>query len=172
MFNRSFFNRSTFNRPYTVEVFFSATMAGEGELIASPSAEYAATITMSGEGELTADFVREIVAAATMAGEGELTAEFIRERMFGAKMDGEGFLRANGSRFHVESITVNGPFAPGEKIVIDNGRLTIRKNGVNILSQMSGDFFGLNLGDNVITYTDTATGRSVLVRITYRDKFV
>jgi hypothetical protein len=43
MFNRSFFNRATYNRLYTVEVFFSATMAGEGFMNASPSAEYTAT---------------------------------------------------------------------------------------------------------------------------------
>ncbi|REK68010.1 MAG: hypothetical protein C6P35_03305 [Cohnella sp.] len=170
MFNRSFFNRATYNRLYTVEVFFSATMAGEGFMTASPSAEYAATITMSGEGELTADFIREIAAKAAMVGEGELTAEFIREMAFGAKMDGEGFLRANGSRFHVESITVTGPFEPGDKIVIDSGKMIVRKNGAIV--GYDGDFFDISPGGNKLIYSDTASGRTILCRITYRDKYV
>ena len=172
MFNRSFFNRATYNREFTLDVLFAATLAGEGFMSASPSVEYSVSIAMSGEGELTANFLREIAAAAAMDGDGTLTADAIRERLFASQMDGEGYLTANGSRFRVEAITVTGPFAPGEKIVIDSGRLTIRKNGANILSQMSGDFIGLNLGQNAITYTDTASGRSVLVRFTYKDKFV
>ncbi|MNV99427.1 hypothetical protein D3C71_1947830 [compost metagenome] len=50
--------------------------------------------------------------------------------------------------------------------------MKITQNGTNALALMSGDFFDLNLGNNELTYTDPETGRDILIRISYRDKYL
>ncbi|UPK45777.1 phage distal tail protein [Paenibacillus pabuli] len=172
MFNRGAFNRMAFNRQISVFVFGRAVLNGVGGLTAASSAEMTGTVTMDGVGELHADFVREISNAAKLDGEGGLSATFIRERLQKAIMHGVGTLKANGSRFHVDYIDYVGLINPGDRIIIDSKNLKVTKNGSNALFNMQGNFFDLNLGNNTITYTDPDTGRSVLMRITFQDRFV
>jgi len=171
MFNHSAFNRSPYNRPFTLELYLAATLAGEGELSAFSNADHTATVLMEGAGELTTDFIREIIGIVQMLeGEGALTAANIRERLFSSLMQGEGELRASPSRFHIDEIIIQAPFTPGEKIVIDSQKMIVRKSGQVI--GYEGDFFEIRPGVNVITYKDTATGRTVYCRITYRDRHI
>jgi Phage-related protein len=170
MFNRGAFNRMPFNRSFSVEILFSAVLQGEGGLIANPNVEYLATVTLEGEGELFASYIREYLVSAVLQGEGSLTAISIRERLFSALLQGEGELKVAASRFHIDEIDVLGPFAPGDKIVIDSAKLRVTKNGSAI--GYEGEFFNLNPGGNHIVYTDTATGRTVQIRITHRDRFI
>jgi len=171
MFNHSAFNRAPFNRPFTIELFFSAVLSGEGGLSATASIEFTAAVTMEGSGELTTDFIREIIGIVqTLEGEGALTAANIRERLFSSLMQGEGELRASPSRFHIDEIIIQAPFTPGEKIVIDSQKMIVRKSGQVI--GYEGDFFEIRPGVNIITYRDNATGRTVYCRITYRDRHI
>lgn len=50
--------------------------------------------------------------------------------------------------------------------------MKITKNGKNALHLMDGDFFDLVFGENKITYTDQEITRSVLARVTHRDKYL
>lgn len=171
MFNYSAFNRSPFNRPFTLELFFSAVLSGEGELSAFSNAEHTAVVILEGTAEVTTDFIREIIGIVQMLeGEGALTAANIRERLFSSLMQGEGELRASPSRFHIDEIIIQAPFTPGEKIVIDSQKMIVRKSGQVI--GYEGDFFNINPGTNTIVYRDNATGRTVYCRITYRDRHI
>lgn len=171
MFNHSAFNRAPYNRPFTIELFFSAILSGEGGLSVTANIEFSYTVLMEGSGELTADFIREIVGIVeTLEGEGTLTAANIRERLFASSMQGEGELRASPSRFHIDEIIIQAPFTPGEKIVIDSQKMIVRKSGQVI--GYEGDFFNINPGTNTIVYRDNATGRTVYCRITYRDRHI
>ncbi|ASA22069.1 phage distal tail protein [Paenibacillus donghaensis] len=172
MFNRGSFNRIAFNREFSLFVFGSAVLRGEGTLTAGSNIIATGSALLQGDGGLKATFVREIRFTAKMDGEGGLTATFVRERLQQAILHGIGTLKANGSRYHLDEIVFTGSFAPGDRIVIDSKNLTFTKNGANALHMMQGDFFDLNLGSNNIVYTDPATGRNVLVRITHRDKFI
>ncbi|MEK5089705.1 hypothetical protein MKY98_22860 [Paenibacillus sp. FSL M8-0228] len=134
-----------------------------------------AAANLSGEGQAQADFVREYaLEAVPMSGEGRITdAVYIREILAQAvPMHGEGRITADASRFHTDYIELIGLFAPGDKVIIDSKNLKITKNGQNALHEMQGNFFDLNLGNNVLTWTDPETGRDILFRITYRDRFV
>ncbi|WP_348623635.1 hypothetical protein ABFT51_24010 [Paenibacillus peoriae] len=134
-----------------------------------------AAANLSGEGQAQADFVREYaLEAVPMSGEGRITdAVYIREILAQAvPMHGEGRITADVSRFHTDYIELIGLFAPGDKVIIDSKNLKITKNGQNALHEMQGNFFDLNLGNNVLTWTDPETGRDILFRITYRDRFV
>lgn len=172
MFNRGSFNRIAFNREFSVFVFGSAVLRGDGNLNAGANIIATGSAALHGEGGLKATYVREISFAAKMTGEGGMKATFIRERLHQAIMHGIGTLTANGSRYHMDEIIFTGSFAPGDRIVIDSKNLTFTKNGQNALHMMDGDFFDLNLGNNNIVYTDPATGREILIRITHRDKFI
>ncbi|WP_379135961.1 hypothetical protein [Paenibacillus sp. sgz500958] len=167
-----YFNRLPFNRELTVFVLGSATLHGAGSLQGAGALIMSGYTTLHGAGLLQADFIREVSFAATLHGTAHMSADFIRERLQSAFMHGAGLTRANGSRFHIDTIQFMGDFEPGDQIIIDAKRLKFTLNGQNALHQMQGDFFDLNLGVNHITYTDAAEGRDVLIRITYQDKYV
>ncbi|MEE4566820.1 hypothetical protein V2U94_04185 [Paenibacillus polymyxa] len=134
-----------------------------------------AAAELSGEGQAQADFVREYaLEAVPMSGEGRITnAEYVREILMQAvPMSGEGRISAELSKFHTDYIEFTDVFRPGEVIVIDSGKFKITRNGQNVSHLYNGDFFDLNLGNNNLTWTDTETGRTVLFRITHRDKFL
>lgn len=134
-----------------------------------------AVASLSGEGAVQTDFTREyVLESIPISGEGRVTAaDFVREiSLQAAPMSGEANLNADASRFHTDFIEFIGGFAPGEVIVIDSKNLKITKNGQNALHLMQGNFFDLNLGSNLLTWTDPEIGREVLCRITYRDRFV
>ncbi|MCU6709365.1 phage tail family protein [Paenibacillus sp. J5C_2022] len=170
MFNQHGFNEVPFNRPYVIDILFAVTMGGEGSMHAAASALYTASIEMSGEGAMTAELLREITAATFMSGEGTLSTQLARDRVASVLMAGEGTLIARPSKFRVSSITVDGPFGPGDKVVIDNGRLRVLKNGE--YTSYDGDFFDLHPGINTLTYTDSEGGRTVNVRVTWRDRYL
>ncbi|MNS19296.1 hypothetical protein D3C72_510100 [compost metagenome] len=173
MFNRaSPFNRLTFNRQLSVFVFGSAILSGDGGLTVQSSADMTGSSHMDADGVLSASFTREITFAAKMDAEAGMSTSFIREIMKSAIMNGIGSLKVNGSRYHVDEIEFTGPFAPGDRIIIDSKKLKVTQNGENALHLMQGNFFDLNIGDNNITYTDPETGRDILIRITFKDKFV
>ncbi|MCC3380684.1 hypothetical protein ACFQ5D_10670 [Paenibacillus farraposensis] len=134
-----------------------------------------ATADLSGEGRAEMDFVREYaLEAVPMSGHGRMTdAEYIREILVQAvPMSGEGRISAELSKFHTDYIEFTDVFRPGEVIVIDSGKFKITRNGQNVSHLYNGDFFDLNLGNNNLTWTDPETGRTVLCRITHRDKFL
>jgi len=170
MFNRGSFNRLPFNRTSSIEILASFSWYGEGEVSVHASVEYLAIITMHGEGEFNLSAIREKFGSLTWDGLGQMSIGAIRERLASIKWDGEGEFKINAGKFHIEEIEVLGPFAPGDKIVVDTAKLRVTKNGSTI--GYEGEFFELNPGNNHIVYTDTASGRTVQVRITYRDKFI
>ncbi|MNI16976.1 hypothetical protein D3C73_703300 [compost metagenome] len=173
MFNRNAFNRLPFNRPYVLEVYLTINLNGVGGLTAKTKVEFTSKAKMSGVGTMTAAGIRELSFSAHMDGEGELLTVKINKEMFPKiVLAGIGTLAANIKKYHVDSIVFSGDFAPGDRIVLDSKELTAIKNGVSILDEIEGDFFDLVLGTNAIKYTDSESGRSVLVRITHRDKFV
>lgn len=148
----------------------SVNMSGEGTLVAAPSFTYSMTVVMQGEGSLQSEFIREIAAEVSMLAEGSMTAEFVREIVNSVIMQGEGSLTASPRKYQVESITVDGPFVPGDKVTIDAAKLRVLKNGE--YTSYDGDFFELHPGGNTLTYTDADAGRTVQVRVTWRDRYL
>lgn len=166
------FNRLPFNRPVTMFVFGRAVLSGCAELVAASTIELAGQAILAGKGGLEADFIREISFAAQMEAGSGMSVDFIRERLQSAIMHGISSLQGKASRYHVDEIEFTGPFVPGDIIVIDSEKFKITRNGENVSHLYNGDFFDLNLGTNNLTWTDPATGRTILFRITHRDKFL
>lgn len=172
MFNRTSFNHTTFNRPFSVDVFFFASINGVGEMSIAPNMEYVMFVQMDGVGIMTIDTIREIFFVAQMDGIGEMNIETIRERFMSVVMNGAGSVNINFKKYHVDAIEYTGDFGPGQRIVIDSKKMKFTKDGQNAIHEMVGDFFDLNPGANELVYTDVESGRSVLIRITHRDKYL
>lgn len=171
------FNDLAFNSPSENEVNIvdmSAHLSGDGRAIIDKlTMEMAVSARLSGEGQVTAEYIREYsLEPERMSGEGRLSTVYIREIRHSAHLSGEGRLRAEATKYHVDYIEFTDVFKPGDVIIIDAGKLKITRNGQNVSHLYNGDFFTLNLGTNNLTWTDPATGRTVLIRITHRDKFL
>ncbi|MUG45534.1 phage distal tail protein [Paenibacillus woosongensis] len=164
------FNRMPFNRPVTMFVFGRAVLSGCSDLVAASTVEVGGRAVMTGESGLEADFTRELFFSAQMDADSSMSVTFIRERLQKSVMHGISSLQGKASRYHVDEIEFIGPFAPGDKIIIDSEKYKITQNGLNASHLYHGDFFDLNLGENKLTWIDPATGRTILFRITYRDK--
>ncbi|MBQ4899367.1 phage tail family protein [Paenibacillus sp. Marseille-P2973] len=171
-FNDLAFNSASEDAVNIVDM--EARLSGEGRVLVDKfSMEMAATAHLSGDGRITAEYIREYsLEPERMSGEGRLSAAFIREIRHSARLSGEGRLRAEATKYHVDYIEFTDTFKPGDVIIIDSGKLKITRNGQNVSHLYEGGFFDLNLGTNNLTWTDPATGRTILFRITHRDKFL
>ncbi|WP_217597180.1 phage tail family protein [Cohnella sp. GbtcB17] len=171
MFNRTAFGQETFNRPASKEIVFSVSLSGDGDMSAKSNGIHLATVALAGDGDLSAAGLRQIIGViAELAANGDMTAAMQRTRLTSALLEGNADLKANGGRYHIEEISITNTFAPGEKIIIDAHKLRVTKNGTMI--GYDGEFFQLSPGTNNIVYTDTASGRTLQMRIVYRDKYV
>jgi len=166
------FNLLPFNRPLTIEALFAVTFESATELETKLNLEMPISVTFETETELSVDMTREIPFDAMFESATEMLAEMLRDRYFGATFESITEFSSSPKLYHIDSVTFVGTFAPGDRIIIDSKNLKFTKNGANALYMMQGDFFDLNLGENNLVYTDTATGRNILIRITHRDKFV
>ncbi|MGG1879358.1 hypothetical protein ABDI30_17540 [Paenibacillus cisolokensis] len=171
-FNDLAFNSATEGAVNIVDL--EARLSGEGRVLVDKfTMEMAATAHLSGEGRLSAEYIREYsLEPERMSGEGRLSAVYVREIRYSSRLSGQGRLNANATKFHIDYIEFTDVFRPGDVIIIDSGKFKITRNGVNVSHLYEGDFFDLNLGTNNLTWTDPATGRTILFRITHRDKFL
>ncbi len=117
-----------------------------------------------------AEFLRQIVGGGMVSVQTEAAASFLREIKGGGSVSVNVEVWGDAYRNHVDRIELTGPFAPGDRIVIDTAKLRATKNGVFL--NYDGDFPMFYPGPNEITYTDTATGRTWAVRVTYRDRYI
>lgn len=171
-FNDLAFNTASENEVNIIDM--SARLSGEGRVLVDKfSMEIAASAHLSGEGRVTAEYIREFsLEPERMSGEGRLLGVYVREIRQSTHLSGVGRLSANAAKYHVDYIQFTDTFKPGDIIIIDSGKFKITRNGQNVSHLYEGDFFDLNLGTNNLTWTDLATGRTIIFRITHRDKFL
>lgn len=166
------FNRMPFNRPATIEVqgSFVVDLSGNvlsfANVVASPS--FLAGLTV----ETVFEAIRERLGSFLLEAAGEIETTGLRERLGSFAVQAELEVSAHAGRYHVDVIRFTDDFAPGDQIVIDMDRLRMTLNGQNALHLMEGDFFRLITGKNELVYTDEETGRTVRMRITFRDRYV
>jgi hypothetical protein len=166
------FNRLPFNRVASVDIFggFVIEVSGDmlvwanieahGGFVADLSADVVFEAFREQFGRFVLDAISEVDFSATRERTGRFTVEANLEVSFSA------------GRYHVDSIEFTGEFKPGDQIVIDAEKLRLTLNGENALHLMRGDFFDLITGRNELVYTDNQTGRTVRMRITFKDRFV
>lgn len=167
------FNRLSFNRQYTNFLDLSFSGHGESSMAAKPTMDFTSIFRADGEGTMSLTLIVDIlISLARLDGTGTLALEVIREKFIEAIMHGEGTFSINVSRYRVDEIILTGEFKPGDQLIIDARNLTVRLNGQNALHMLQGDFFELNVGKNVIRYSDDQTSRDIRIRVTHHDRYV
>jgi hypothetical protein len=170
MFNRTDFNKTTFNRPLYSNVFVAALLSGVGDIYPDAVIDAVGHVLLEGRGtlELTVSQQGEVL----LSGIGGISVDALKELYGNILLEGLGSIYATPSRYQVKAITYSGDFTVDGTIVIDMDKMTVKLNGQNALNDISGDFFGLLAGENEITYTDDSTNRTVRITIEYRDRWV
>ncbi|MDR9852885.1 phage tail family protein [Paenibacillus sp. VCA1] len=167
------FNRLSFNRTATsIEKLFSVTFESLTEADARLNLEMSIAVTYDSATELDALITREIHFAADIETATEVLTQLIRELFLASTIESKTDFVAAVTYSHVDELTFNGGFKPGDRLVIDTKRKTVTLNGQNALHLIDGNFFELISGVNKITYTDNAAARNILTRITHRDKYL
>lgn len=167
------YNRTPYNRLASNFVEVDVKALGKGSFAASALVDLTASLHAEGVSGLSAALLVERLLAIQLHGIGTIKANADREKLLAVSMRGTCTLAAHAKRYHVDEIVLAGAFKPGDRLVIDARNLTIKLNGQNALHMLKdGDFFDLNVGENVIWYSDPHTNRRVLIRFTHQDKFV
>lgn len=167
------FNRLPYNRPFSNFLDLGFTAHGVSDMSVRTVMDFVSAIRADGEGTMTATLMADVLMTLLrLDGIGTLAVNVTPERLFAAAWHGKGTMTAHASRYHVDEIVITGSFKPGDRLVIDSRNLTVRLNGQNALRMLQGDFFDLNTGTNVITYSDDQISRNIRIRVTHRDKYV
>lgn len=166
------FNRSPFNRELTNVKYFNVDFATGLQLETSMNLNMLLSAAIEIASELQTALIREMPFTADYETGTSLDAEMIRVRTFDAHINTATAFKALSKLYHVDWIEFTGGFKPGDRIIIDSGKYKITRNGENVSHLYGGDFFNLNLGTNNLTWTDSTDDRSILFRITHRDRFL
>lgn len=174
MYSRKIETGNDRDQAFNLMSFNTTSPATSVEYVLDFAVHMTLSAQLSGQAQFSTEFIRSFdMEAEPMSGQGRMQAEYIREiEMIAERMSGAGSLHADADRYHTDYIEFTDVFRPGEVIVIDSGKFKITRNGQNVSHLYNGDFFDLNLGNNNLTWTDPETGRTVLFRITHRDKFL
>lgn len=172
MFNQAAFNALPFNREYNVNVALDFALDHSNEMAWIGNVEIVPQFEIDHSLDDAFTAFRDRVSAFAMDLLQEMDFSAVRHRT--ARFDMAMTLASdfNLARSQVLTLTLSGPFAPGDKIIIDSEKLKITKNGVNALQDMQGDFISLFVGENRLSWTDDQTQRDVLIRLQYRDIYL
>jgi len=166
------FNRLPFNRVASVDIYGSFVIEASGDVLVWAnieahdgfSVDLSTDVIIEAFRERFGQFVLDAISSADFSATRERTGRFTVE----ANLE----VSFSAGRYHVDHIEFTGEFKPGDRIVIDGEKLKVTLNGENALHMMQGDFFDLITGRNELVYTDDRTGRTVRMRITFKDRFV
>lgn len=166
------FNRLPFDRPFQQELSFSVNFDIITEVESKLNLDMAIPVVVEFITEFNSEMIREQSFGAEFETMFNFETTMVREQSYNALFELALEVQATVKYTHTNEIIFTGGFAPGERIVIDTKKMKITKNGQNALHLMDGDFFDLVFGENKITYTDQEITRSVLARVTHRDKYL
>lgn len=174
IFNLGTYNLTSFNRVFSMEVYYNATVESATMTVSRLNLEFPVAIIFETAANVSSTLIREFVLGTkTIETATELLAEVIRERFMSAMaIDTATEVSVTLTHSHVDEIRFLGDFKPGDKLVIDTRKMTVTLNGQNVIHLLDGDFFEFALGNNLVTYSDGEGVRNILTRITHRDKFL
>lgn len=166
------FNRTPFNRIASVDVLGGFVIEASGDVLVWANIEAHDGFVADLSADVVFEAFREQFSRFVLDAISEVGFSATRERIGRFAVEANLEVSFSAGRYHVDHIEFTGEFKPGDRIVIDGERLKLTLNGENALHMMQGDFFDLNTGENEIIYTDNQSGRTVRMRITFRDRYV
>ncbi len=171
MFNRTFLNRTYFNRTSGLK-YAKATFFGAGTIIFSPKVIIMAPeTTFTGAGAFSARPVGDNFLL--LSGSGTFEAAGTILSCSRVTFSGSGTFEAAATLVDLKTLSYLGPVEPGDIIIIDTERKTITRNGISFLFFFSGKFFDLQPGANTIRYSDSnSSSRAASLVATYTDRYL
>lgn len=121
--------------------------------------------------EAVADFTRKLTASRTIQASVEAVGSIrkeIRKRVLASAVAMASRLKL----MYEEGWEFEGDFEPDDRIVVHADRLTITRNGVNVMHLADGDFPFFNPGENTLEYSDDAGERTIKLRVIYRGRWL
>ena len=159
MFNRSAYNRTSFNRSSSI-VF---------EWLATANAETDASAVAEARGVI----IRVVLPSAIAEAESSSVGDYIRILFFDAMAEAVATATATGVSTY-GSITMQFPgltMTAGDELIIDTGHMTITLNGANVIDLLSDDseFFKLKPGENDIIVEG---GTTADIKVLWKDRWL
>ena len=121
--------------------------------------------------ELTPTIIKKSPSISFIS-ESELNVNTIKILNTILTFDNESELILNLSKSKTFVFEYNGILTPGDTIVINMEKMTVEKNGNNVLHEVETDFFPLYPGTNNIIYRDGGNTRNLNFKIEYRNRWL
>ena len=176
MFNTQKFNIGKFNVPSTNV----ASMSGAATVTTGASGSMSVKKRLSGTANATgrlepASIIRKVQISAEPieALTGALGKWYNRLLLHAAPV--EAVTGASAKAIEVYGVeTISLPdivLKPGQELIIDTNEMTVTIDGENAIHLLSADsdFFALMQGENIITYSDNAEGRTAGLKVVWKD---
>lgn len=134
-----------------------------GTIYPTPVRELAGYIEVETEnyGRLTNDIAIKGYSISESDETGMLNIGFLVSGHSDSESVGRGLI----TKYDYYLFTVSYPVEAGQTLVVDGEEYTVTVDGTNAISGFSGDWPRLIPGTNTITYSDTESGRTVLITI-------
>lgn len=173
MFNRTPYNRSTYNRKSTFTFEWLATAYAE--------AGYTATLLLKRHFDGTVEasttaggiFVRVLLPSAVAEAVSAAAGVFIRTKFFTAETEAISAASGYGvSTYGSVTMVIEGVnMVAGDELVIDTEHMTVTLNGENIVDKITdaSAFFKLKAGENEITVEGGSTAD---IKVLWKDRWL
>ena len=167
MFNNGDFNSIPFN--VALDNFVQITMNASGGMELSPKFIFQLQVTLNAESGLDWG-----VEAFELIAESGMSVKGVVRRFGKLSIEGIAEILSNARLLGIEQIIITATFAPGDTIIVDTEKFTVKKNGENILSLVNQNsvFFNFQEGENTIQYSDNRTSRNIQAKVIHKDRWL
>lgn len=180
MFNRAPYNKTPYNRIFSVEYQWTSIVHGSAETVAHINLSMIFTAEKA-IAEASVIGVCSIIVFPSSITEAQAIAlaEYVRVIFFKALDNVEAVTEAKGTKVSIYELStilideIN--MAAGDVLVIDTEQMSVFLNGVNIVDKLADDsvFFDLKPGLNQITVENIGTGSPKTdIKILWKDKWL
>ena len=173
MFNRSTYNRTSFNRSSSIVFEWLATANAETDASAAVKIIRHLNGAVEAVAEARGVIIRVVLPSAIAEAESSSVGDYIRILLFDAMAEAVATATATGVSTY-GSITMQFPgltMTAGDELIIDTGHMTITLNGANVIDLLSDDseFFKLKPGENDIIVEG---GTTADIKVLWKDRWL
>lgn len=173
MFNRSAYNRTSFNRSSSIVFEWLATANAETDASAAVKIIRHLNGAVEAVAKARGVIIRVVLPSAIAEAESSSVGDYIRILFFDAMAEAVATATATGVSTY-GSITMQFPgltMTAGDELIIDTGHMTITLNGANVIDLLSDDseFFKLKPGENDIIVEG---GTTADIKVLWKDRWL
>lgn len=167
MFNRSAYNRTSFNRSSSIVFEWLATANAETDASAAVKIIRHLNGAVEAVAEARGVIIRVVLPSAIAEAESSSVGDYIRILFFDATATATGVSTYGSITMQFPGLTMTA----GDELIIDTGHMTITLNGANVIDLLSDDseFFKLKPGENDIIVEG---GTTADIKVLWKDRWL